>query len=144
VNNQRVVASRYGINAIIDTVTRRSTILVVEDDRDLRYQYCSVLTVEGFQVHAVADGLEALQYLELDDLPDLVVLDLGLLRVGGRLVQEDIAAHARTRHIPVVVVTGDPGDLAESEHVCILTKPVETEALIATVRRCLRKKRPVG
>jgi CheY-like chemotaxis protein len=125
-------------------VTRRGTILVVEDDRDLRYQYRSVLTLEGFEVHAIADGLEALQYLESDDLPDLVVLDLGLIHVSGRSVQQDLAAHARTRHIPVVVVTGDPGDLAETEHMCILTKPVETEALIATVHRCLRKKRPVG
>src|SRR5688572_27634904 len=96
-------------------VTRRSKILVVEDDPNLRYQYRSVLTLEGFAVDAVADGLDALQHLELEDLPDLVVLDLGLISVSGRSVQEDIAARARTRHIPVLVVTGDPGDLAESE-----------------------------
>jgi two-component system cell cycle response regulator DivK len=125
-------------------VTRRSKILVVEDDPNLRYQYRSVLTLEGFAVDAVADGLDALQHLELEDLPDLVVLDLGLISVSGRSVQEDIAARARTRHIPVLVVTGDPGDLAESELVCILTKPVETEALIATVHRCLTKKRAAG
>jgi CheY-like chemotaxis protein len=123
-------------------VDGRGKILVVEDDPDLRYYYRSALTIEGFMVDDVADGLDALQRIE-EELPDLVILDLALLRVGGRSVQEDIAAHARTRHIPVVVVTGDPGDLAESEHVCILAKPVDMDALIATVYRCLGKQRPV-
>jgi FixJ family two-component response regulator len=63
--------------------------------------------------------------------------DLALPRLSGHAVQQEIAANAW--QLPVVVVTGDPGDLVETETVCILRKPVDPEALLSTVRRCLRR-----
>jgi CheY-like chemotaxis protein len=61
-----------------------------------------------------ADGIEALYQLD-SELPDLVVLDLGLPRLSGRDVQQDIFANPRTRHIPILVVTGDPGSRSVRE-----------------------------
>ncbi len=113
-------------------------ILVVEDDPDLRALYSSALRVAGYEIEAVADGLDALYHLE-NRLPALVVLDIGLPRISGRTVYEEITAHRRTRRLPIVVVTGDPGDLRETQYLCILRKPVDLDALILTVEQCLTK-----
>lgn len=114
------------------------SILVVEDDPDLRALYTSALRVTGFEVESVADGLDALYHID-NRLPALIVLDIGLPRISGRTVYEEIASHPRTRRIPIVVVTGDPGDLKEARWLSILRKPVDLDALITTIEQCLTR-----
>jgi DNA-binding response OmpR family regulator len=120
---------------------RTARILVVEDDPELQRLYHAALALAGFEVIPAGDGIEALYQLDAE-LPDLVVLDLGLPRLSGRDVQQDISANERTRHIPILVVTGDPGDLVESANLCILRKPVDPTVLSDAVDRCLRRLNP--
>jgi CheY-like chemotaxis protein len=68
----------------------------------------------------------------------LIVLDLGLPTVSGLIVLEEIAAHANTKHIPVVIVTGSTMPLDNLDGPCILRKPVDPEKLISTVHQCLQ------
>src|SRR3954466_7721166 len=103
--------------------------------------YRTSLSVAGFDVREVSDGLEALRVLEAESL-DLVVLDLALPRIHGRDVQQDMAANAATRHIPIVVVTGDPGDLEETNNVCILRKPIDPEKLLEAVHFLMIRRPP--
>ena len=124
--------------SVVGSQRRSARILIVEDDSGLRYVYRAALSVSGYDVICAGDGIEALYQLDAD-LPDLVVLDLALPRLSGRDVQREISANARYRHIPILVVTGDPGDLVESDHLCILRKPVELAALSDAVDRCLRR-----
>jgi DNA-binding response OmpR family regulator len=101
--------------------------------------YRAALSVAGFATIAVGDGIEALRYLDTQ-APHAVVLDLGLPRLGGLDVQQEIAAHAETRDIPIVVVTGsDTSHLRESDFACILKKPADPEDVVQAVRKCLRK-----
>lgn len=117
---------------------RRPRILIVEDDSTLRGFYRSVLTIEGFDVASVADGYAALQQIDADP-PDLIVLDLDLPLVSGRSVQQEVAAHAETAAIPIVVVTGtEVPTVQPSDVACLLRKPVDAQVLVETVRRCLR------
>jgi two-component system, OmpR family, response regulator len=113
-------------------------ILVVEDDPDLRVLYSSTLRIAGFDVESCADGLDALHHIE-NRPPALLVLDIGLPRISGRTVYEEVASRPRTRRLPIVVVTGDPGDLKESRWLCILRKPIDLDALITTVEQCLTR-----
>src|SRR5258706_15561940 len=82
----------------------RATVLVVEDDPQLRFLYRMALMMAGYKVVAVEDGVDALRHVEADP-PQAVVLDIELPRLGGLDVQREIAAHAETRDIPIVVVT---------------------------------------
>ena len=116
----------------------KGTILVVEDDPQLRTFYRSALMIYDYKVITAADGVEALHRIE-SDAPDLVVLDLGLPRLSGRDVRRELAAHIITENIPIVVVTGDTRDLDPTEFTCVLRKPVTTEALIDAVANCLKK-----
>ena len=127
-----------GIQSVtmISAVTEERRILVVEDDGDLRHVYRLALSFAGFQVEEAVDGMDALRRLDADP-PDLIILDLMLPDLSGLIVQEEVAAHAHTRNIPVVIVTGSDVDLDHVDVQCVLRKPITPEQLIETVRKCL-------
>jgi CheY-like chemotaxis protein len=115
----------------------RRTILIVEDDGDLRRMFRTALTIVGFSVIEATDGPAALHFIHTDP-PHLIVLDLGLPTVSGFMVLEEIAAHANTKHIPVVIVTGSTMPLDHLDVPCVLRKPVDPEKLISVVHQCLQ------
>ena len=117
-------------------MVRKRTILVVEDDGDLRRLFRTALTLSGYDVEEAGDGLEALQKLDHSP-PDLVVLDVMLPQFSGLVVQQELAAHMLTRDIPVVIITGSGADLGHVAAACILRKPITPEKLILTVQSCL-------
>jgi len=117
-------------------MSERQTILVVEDDEDLRRLFRTALALSGYDVVEAGDGLEALQRIDQAP-PDLVILDLLLPRLGGIAVQQEIAAQAVTRHIPIMIITGsgfEPGNLKVA---CFLRKPIYPDQLVDAVRTCL-------
>ena len=111
-------------------------ILVVEDDADLRRFFRTALAMSGYLVDEAADGIEALRIIE-SRTPDLVVLDLMLHALDGMSVQQELAARAITRNIPVVIVTGSDIEIAGENVACVLRKPVMPDQLVRTVRQCL-------
>jgi len=117
-------------------MSRRLRILMVEDDVDLRRMFRQVLALEGYDVLEAGNGLEALHLLDAH-IPDAVILDLGLPIISGSVVREEIAAHAHTQQIPIIVVTGQPGNHEALDVACVLRKPVTPERLIHTVQSCI-------
>jgi two-component system, OmpR family, response regulator VicR len=118
----------------------RTTILIVEDDRELRDLYRASLSAAGYIPIALADGLSALRYFEQDSIPHAIVLDIGLPRVSGRDVHREIAANPATSHIPIVIVTGaEVGAIGLRKFDCVLKKPVSIDALLEAVRNCVER-----
>ena len=115
---------------------RTKRILIVEDDADLRRMFRMALIVAGFDVEEAGDGIEALRLVE-NRTPDLVVLDLVLRALDGLSVQQELAARAVTRHIPVVIVTGSTLEAGGLNVACVLRKPVMPDELVQTVSMCL-------
>src|SRR5688572_30535626 len=95
----------------------------------------TALTLAGFSVEEVGDGAGALHRVHHNP-PDLVLLDLSLPTVSGFIVHQEIAAHAHTRHIPVVIITGSTMNLDHLDVPCVLRKPVDPDRLVRTVREC--------
>lgn len=116
----------------------RPAVLIVEDDPELRTLYRTALSLAGYAVVAVGDGIEALRHIDADP-PNIVVLDMGLPRLGGRDVWREVAAHPNTATIPIVVVTGDARGLNTNDFACVLQKPIDLDTLVRTVERCLGK-----
>lgn len=116
-------------------------ILIVEDDVELRRLFRVTLILEGFDVDEAGDGINALRRIEQRP-PDLVVLDLALPFLSGVSVQQEIAAQALTRHLPIVIVTASTEDLSNLDVPCVLRKPVEPEQLVNAVRKCLQSEAP--
>jgi two-component system, OmpR family, response regulator MprA len=118
------------------TWDRGRVVLIVEDDDDLRQLYRTALTAAGFAVVSVADGVDALQYIE-QQRPSAIVLDLGLPRLRGDDVYAELTAQGLADKIPVVVVTGDTRNLDAARFSCVLRKPIDIDELVAAVRKCL-------
>ncbi|MGC8793988.1 MAG: sigma-54-dependent transcriptional regulator [Bryobacteraceae bacterium] len=119
---------------------RKRTILVVEDEPEVRSYLEMALGCQGFQVETVEDGEEALARLESRNGVSLVLLDILLPRKGGMEVLREIrAAHPE---LPVVVLSGLSSTLTVVEAVKsgasdFLTKPVSHEELAEAIRKAL-------
>jgi DNA-binding response OmpR family regulator len=135
---------RYGRNSFynrdVPPTPRRPAVLIVEDDPELRTLYRTALSLAGYAVLAVGDGVDALRHIDTDR-PDIVVLDMGLPLLGGHDVSLEVKSHVETSTIPIVVVTGDARGLNTSEYACVLQKPIDLDTLVRTVERCLREAR---
>ena len=79
--------------------------LVVEDDPDLAALLRRWLEAKKHRVDHIGDGQAALAALRADPLPDLVLLDVMLPKVDGFEVLRRLRAEARTKSLPVVMVS---------------------------------------
>ena len=82
-----------------------SSALVIDDDPALAEISQRCLERAGYTVLRASDGLLGLEMLGKDPLPDLVLLDVMLPKIDGFEVLRRIRADARTRSLPVVMVT---------------------------------------
>ena len=120
-----------------------TTILIVEDDEDLRRIVRWGLEAEGFEVACAADGQQALEAV-FRLRPDLVVLDWELPVLNGIEVCTLIRNAEHSVHIPVVMVTGhyEADDIRrgiEAGADAYVTKPFEVETLADQIRCVLEQ-----
>jgi len=116
-------------------------LLLAEDDRALADGLQSVLEAAGFAVDRAGDGEDALYLGQTEDY-DLVILDLGLPRLGGIQVLEDWRRGGRA--MPVIILTARDtwrekvlGLKAGADD--YLTKPFHPEELLARLAALLRR-----
>ncbi len=123
----------------------RQRVMVVDDDwlnRDLLEAY---LRQADYEVIVAYDGRSALAQIEKDP-PDLVLLDVSMPRMDGYEVCRRIKSSAKTRFIPVVMVTALEADedkikAIEAGADDFVTKPFNSVLLLSRVRSLLRLKR---
>ena len=115
-------------------------VLLVEDDPSARELYRQTLVVAGYKVRAVGDGIDALNVIDTDGPPSLVILDLMLPRLGGVDVYRELRARPATRHTPVIIVTGsDARELQPNKVQIFLRKPVYPDTLMSAVEGALER-----
>ena len=116
-------------------------ILVVDDYQDAREMYAEYLQFSGFRVAEARNGNEAVtQALSLR--PDLILMDLSLPGMDGWEATRVLKADDRTRHIPVVALTGHAlAGASEGARKAgcdsFVTKPCLPDDLVVEVRRML-------
>lgn len=117
-----------------------TTVLVVDDQPDIRMLACIVLSTNGFDVEEAPDGATALERLRAADPPDLVLLDLWMPAPDGMAVLDTI----RAEELPVkVVMLSAHADhataaLAMDRHAdAFVVKPFRPDELVGTLMRVL-------
>ena len=85
----------------------RHPVLVIEDHRETRGAIERLLHLDGYTVVAASDGQEALDYLQKGGAACLIVMDIRMPGMDGRLFRERQLADATLARIPVVVFSGD-------------------------------------
>jgi DNA-binding response OmpR family regulator len=122
---------------------RSLSILVAEDEQDVRDLIVRTFEFSGFGVISVENGEEAVQEA-LKTKPDLILLDVRMPKMTGFEACEKLKAEERTKHIPVVFLSpyGQEAEvttglsLGAEEY---LVKPFELGALVERIKVILRK-----
>ncbi|WP_159560309.1 response regulator transcription factor [Streptococcus halichoeri] len=116
------------------------SILICEDDPSVSKLLSLTMEVAGYQYVAVQTGQDALRHI-VSQLPDLLVLDLGLPDMDGRAIIEKVRGFSQ---LPIIIVSARGED---SEKILALdagaddylTKPFSTDELLARVRANIRR-----
>jgi CheY-like chemotaxis protein len=112
------------------------TIVVVDDDTDLRETIGELLQEEGYDARLFENGRSALQFLREGGEPGLILLDLMMPEMNGWQFREEQLRDERLKGIPVVVMTASRGlDGAPISVQEILYKPIGLGQLIEAVQR---------
>ena len=130
--------------AATEAEARKTVILSVDDSPTIRKLVSLTLTKAGYEVISAADGEEALAILA-NTLPDLVLSDINMPKMGGYKLCSEIKKDDRTSHIPVVMLSGRDGlfdKMRGSLNGCddFISKPFESHVLLEKVQQNLKQK----
>ncbi len=116
----------------------RPKVIIVDDDRETREMLALALSMEGFDVSHVANGLRLISTLQVDR-PDVILLDVNMSWIDGFELCRAVKKNEEFRQIPVVFVTArksaaDQQRGLDSGAAAYFTKPVEIPTLVARLR----------
>ena len=114
----------------------RRSVLIIEDDEDIRGALVEYLSEVGYEMSAAENGAEALSLLERGPRPDVVVLDSAMPVLDGAATLARLRANPSWADIPVVLASADARSHALGADRC-LTKPFSAAQLAATLREVL-------
>lgn len=116
------------------------TILVVEDETDLRDGIRDALELNGYSVLAARDGVEALELLN-DFVPCMVLLDLVMPRMDGWDLCETLRGRPTFEQVPIIVHSSSTRT-APSGATRVIAKPLSYEGLLELVATHCSRARP--
>ena len=130
-------ATRYsGLPMIEALVPPQATVMVVEDDLDLREMIEMLLTVEGLHPVPATNGREALRALHGDEpRPDVILLDLMMPEMNGWQFREAQLAEPELAGIPVIVMSAVTERAIDG--VPFIKKPFDSDQLLAAIHRAV-------
>jgi CheY-like chemotaxis protein len=116
-------------------------VLLVDDNEDCRIIYGSTLRHAGYTVHTASDGVQCLASVA-ENPPDLILLDIGMPRMGGLEALGKLKENPETTEIPVVAVSArvakDQQDVVlKAGFAEVLLKPITPSDILASVQRHL-------
>jgi CheY-like chemotaxis protein len=118
--------------------TTRGSVLIVDDDPDMREAIRDALADEGYATIEAKDGQDAFDYLRANPAPPLILLDWNMARMNGPQFMAEVAKDPALSQIPVILLTADaraPEKSRSTHFVGHLTKPVNLDALFDIVGR---------
>jgi len=124
------------------------TILVVDDDPDIRQGMYVRLKANNYDVCFAADALSSMTEARKHE-PDLIILDLGLPAGDGFVVMDRLKTVPSLAVIPVIVVSGRTGPANRVRALkagakAFLEKPVDNAELLAVIRQALGEPSAAG
>lgn len=120
---------------------KSKTVLVVEDEENIRSFVAESLKSHGFNVLEARQGKEGLEVLKISK-PDIIVTDVKMPEMDGIEFYKEIRANPKTKNIPVIMLTvkDDFSDIKYAYVIGVqeyITKPFEPEILVKRINEVL-------
>ncbi|HTM98552.1 MAG TPA: response regulator [Pedobacter sp.] len=119
-------------------------ILVVDDDDDVLETTQLILEIAGYDVEPLNDA--ELVFERIDEFqPNLIILDIVLGKIDGRIICSQIKSHDDTKHIPILMMSGlyDLREVLEME--CapddFMSKPFKMDILLEKIEKLVNSKK---
>jgi len=122
-----------------------STILIIEDNRNIRENTAELLEMEAYNVITASDGKEGFQKI-LDLIPDLVICDILMPKMGGLELLAKLGMHNDLKTIPLIFfsVKSKKKDIKIAMGLGAydyIVKPSDLKDLLASIRKCLKNRK---
>lgn len=135
--------SRGKVQQLVSENTNRPTVLVIDDNTDIR-QYERTLLQDEYIVLEAANGKEGLA-VALKEVPDLVICDVMMPVMDGLELTEQLKTYTATSHIPVIMLTAKNLEEHRAEGYehgadSYITKPFHSKVLLARIENLLRQR----
>lgn len=135
--------SRGKVQQLVSENTNRPTVLVIDDNTDIR-QYERTLLQDEYIVLEAADGKEGLT-VAMKEVPDLVICDVMMPVMDGLEFTEQLKTNTATSHIPVIMLTAKNLEEHRAEGYehgadSYITKPFHSKVLLARIENLLRQR----
>lgn len=119
------------------------SVLVIDDDEDIRETISQALELEGYTVHSAIhgqDGLKVLESLDIQDYPGMIILDLMMPVMDGSQFLEFVHTNKKDSFakIPIVLASakGNHGDHVHAKLASeVMKKPLDLDELYAVVKK---------
>jgi len=126
-------------------VTENAFILVVEDNPDLNFALCEILSSYHYQVRAAYNGSEALSLLR-EIKPDVILCDIMMPTMDGYTLLQHTRADVNLRMLPFIFLTArsSTADQRHAKEIGIedyLTKPIDSNDLVIAIENALQRRK---
>lgn len=124
-------------------VTANASILTVEDNPDLNYALCEILSSLGYEVRSAYNGFEALELLA-KVRPDVILCDIMMQGMDGYTLLQHARADLALRTLPFIFLTARTSreDQRRAKEIGVedyLTKPIDSNDLVAAIENALQR-----
>lgn len=135
--------SRGKVQQLVSENTNRPTVLIIDDNTDIR-QYERTLLQDEYIVLEAADGKEGLS-VAIKEVPDLVICDVMMPVMDGLEFTKQLKTNTATSHIPVIMLTAKNLEEHRAEGYehgadSYITKPFHSKVLLARIENLLRQR----
>ncbi len=124
-----------------DRENNMNTILLIEDDPHNARLIIKILTLHPYSVSHAQDAVTGLQ-MAREQQPDLILLDIGLPDLDGKVIANSLKLHPKTSHIPIIAVTADNSTKTQRLAIAfgckaVIHKPIDTRLFAEQIAQFL-------
>ena len=133
-------ATIYEIGPPVACDTRRAQshatiVLVVDDEKSMLAMVQDILEDEGYCVLTASEGRQALK-LATEVCPDLIITDLMMPQMSGRVLRRILSSIPLTSDIPIMLMTAAYRPESDDHFAAVVAKPFQIDAFLEDVQRC--------
>ena len=114
-------------------MSHKKSVLIVEDDKNIRETLRDALEMEGYIVVTAINGLDGLEKLKKIPKPSLVLLDMMMPVMDGREFLDAVLADHSLAPIPVIIVSADIDESKKLGAKAYIKKPADLDLLLKWV-----------